>query len=315
MGRYRYGLENEIMNGKLLLDLAWSKSIEVYHPDVCHILRMSANPVLLASGLGLADGLLWHKGGYLILSDVLKNEIIKYTKIQGVETILDQSGLTDSFSSYHSEQIGSNGIAYDQDGNFVFCQQGNHAIARLHKDGTVEKLIDSFEGKKLNSPMDLTVGLDGSIYFTDPPNGLKDKKKQQDVAQPVSGVYRWFEGNLELLSSEFAYPSGICFSPDHRFLYVASNDSEQKEIYRYTLEAGALIDGKVFIHEQAKGIRTDKRGNLFLATDAGVKIFSSEGIKLGLVKTTAIVTSVCIEGNTLYMATPHKLFKFALRSK
>lgn len=297
------------------MDLAWSKSIEVYHPDIAHILRMSANPVLLASDFGFMEGLLWHKGGYLVFSDLTRNKIYKYSKLQGTEVFLDQSGLDGLPTPLHSNHVGSNGINYDEEGNLIFCQHGNHAVARLNKDGSVEKIIDSFQGKRLNSPNDLAVGPDGSIYFTDPPYGLAQQILDPEIAQPVSGIYRWFEGTLTLLSSEFNYPNGICFSPDYKYLYVASNASAEKIVRRYEVEHGVLKNSEVFIQENGDGVRTDKRGNIFLATNAGVRIYSSEGVKLGMIKMPAAVISVCIEGNTLYIGTPHRLYKFALRSK
>ena len=197
------------MNGKLLMDLAWSKSIEVYHPDICHILRMSANPVQLATGLGFAEGLLWHKGGYLLFSDLIKNKIFKYTKQQGVELFLDHSGLTGEITTHHSHHIGSNAIAYDYEGNLIFCQHGDHAIAKLKKDGSIEIIVNEFEGVRLNSPKDVAVAPDGSIYFTDPPYGLFGQTLQPEFAQPVAGVYRWFKGMIELLSTAFSFPDGI----------------------------------------------------------------------------------------------------------
>ena len=303
------------MNGKLLMELAWSKSIEVYHPDIAHILRMSAHPVVIASDFGFIEGLLWHKGGYLIFSDLVRNKIYKYSKLHGIEIFLEQSGLDGLPTSAHSNHVGSNGIAYDQQGNFVFCQHGNHAIARLTKEGTVEKIVDSFQGKRLNSPNDIAVAPDGSIYFTDPPYGMALQTLDPHVAQPIAGIYRFFKGSLTLVSSDFIYPNGICFSPDARYVYVSSSSTDEKMIKRYEMMNGKFENGKIFIHENADGIKTDKRGNIFLATETGVRIFSSEGIKLGMIKIPATVNNLCVEGNTIYIGTPHKLFRFALRSK
>lgn len=297
------------------MDLAWGKSIEVYHPDIARILRMSANPVLLASDFGFIEGLLWHKGGYLIFSDLVRNKIYKYIKQEGTEVFLDQSGIDGLPAPHHSNHVGSNGIAYDQQGNFVFCQHGNHAVVRLNKDGSLETIVDSFKGKPLNSPNDIVVGLDGSIYFTDPPYGLAQQIIAPDIAQPIAGIYRWFEGTLELFSSEFNYPNGLCFSPDHKYLYVSSTAADEKMIRRFELDEGRLKNSEIFIHENADGIKTDKRGNIFLATPAGVRIYSAEGVKLGMIKTPADVNNICIEGNTLYIGTPHRLYRFTLRSK
>ncbi|MDF2454721.1 MAG: hypothetical protein K0R51_714 [Cytophagaceae bacterium] len=303
------------MNGKLLMELAWSKSIEVYHPDISRILRMSANPVMLASDFGFMEGLLWHKGGYLLFSDLVKNKIFKYSKTQGVEVFLEQSGWEGKPGPLHSQHFGSNGIAYDAENNLVFCRHGHHSIARITKDGLVETIVDSYKGRRLNSPNDLVVAADGSIYFTDPPYGLVNQKLKPDIAQPIAGVYRWFEGELTLVCSDFQYPNGICFSSDAQYIYVGSAHDEEKMIRRYELKNGQFTKGEVFIPENADGIKTDKRGNIFLAAQAGVRIFSSEGVKLGMIKMPAAVNNICIEGNTLYIGTPHRLYRFALRSK
>ncbi len=96
---------------------------------------------------------------------------------------------------------------------------------------------------------------------------------------------------------------------------MGSANDQEKMIRRYELKNGQFINGEIFIPENADGIKTDKRGNLFLATEAGVRIFSSDGIKLGMIKMPAAVNNICVEGNTLYIGTPHRLYRFALRSK
>lgn len=265
---------------------------------------------VVATDLGFAEGPLWHNEGFLIFSDVIKNEITKIHEGKK-ETFLPQSGLYRTPDAYHGEQVGSNGIAYDLDGNLVFCQHGEHAISRHRKEGTTEKIVDSYRGKRLNSPNDLAIGPDGSIYFTDPPYGIKNQKLIPHIAQPVAGVYRWHEGELELLTAEFEFPNGICISSDYRYVFIGSNH-EGEYLKRYELIEGKLQNGVVFANENADGIKRDDNDNLYLATMEGVKILSPQADQIGFIKVPEMVTNVCVVGQKLYITTPKTIFRTTL---
>ncbi len=272
-----------------------------------------AEPKVIAGGLGFGEGPLWHKDGFLIFSDVKKNRIMKLDNGK-LETFLEESGCTGAPSEMQSDQRGANGIAYDHNGNLIFCQHGNHSIARLRGDGTVEIMVDSYNGKRLNSPNDLCVGPDGSIYFSDPPYGIKDKKIQPDHAQPVAGVYRWFEGALELLTSEFDYPNGVCFSPDYKYLYIGSNAPDEKRIVRYDVRKGILFNRILFAEENADGIKTDHEGNLYLATMEGIVILSPAGQRIAFIEMPEMATNICLYDGQMYVTAEKKVYLIPLEA-
>lgn len=265
---------------------------------------------IIAEDLGFAEGPLWHPKGFLLFSDVIKNEIVK---VEGgkKETFMAPSGLTKSKNGYHHEQIGSNAIALDKNGDLILCQHGNHAIAKVSQEGHAQILVDSFNGKRLNSPNDLALSPEGDILFTDPPYGLKDQRLIPHVAQPIAGVYKLSNGLVELLSDDFQYPNGICFSPDYHYVYIGSNH-EGEYIKRYQYKNGKLHKGEVFVKENADGLKTDVNGNLYLATMGGILILNDTGRKKDFIKTPEMATNLCFNGKEIFITTPTKVFKTTL---
>ena len=263
--------------------------------------------ITIATELGFAEAPLWHPEGFLLFSDVTKNRIMKWQ--DGIlETFLENSGIQTKPTKFHSEHIGANGLAIDFNGNLIFCQHGNHAIARLLPNGKIEILVNSYQGKPLNSPNDLCIGPDGSIYFTDPPYGLKEQKLLPTFAQSSAGVYRWHQGNLELLVNELQFPNGICFSPDYKFMYVSTIHKTEKGIRKYEIIDGKFKNGKIFVNENADGIKTDQNGNLFLATMQGIKIVSPKGEIVCKIPTPDMTTNLCLNKHTIYITTPKTVY-------
>jgi gluconolactonase len=267
--------------------------------------------VRIAEGIGFGESPVWHPDGFIIFSDVSGNKIMKL-KDQKLEIFLNESGWKGPFRTDHSDQPGANGLTFDDSGNMVFCQHGNHAISKMYPDGTIELIIDSYKGRRLNSPNDLCIGPDGSIYFTDPPYGIKGKALKPEIAQPLAGVYRWHKDSLELLSSEFNYPNGICFSPDYKYLYIGSNEPTEKRIRRYEINGNKLHNGITFLEENADGIKTDSEGNLYLATSKGVLVVSEDAEKIDFIDLPEPATNLCIHKQELYITTASGLYKCIL---
>ncbi|HVD98657.1 MAG TPA: SMP-30/gluconolactonase/LRE family protein [Cytophagaceae bacterium] len=265
-------------------------------------------PQLLAKDLGFAESPLWHPEGYLLLSDVQKNRILKWQD-KKLSVFLEESGWKGALTEQHSDQPGANGLALDAYGNLVFCQHGSYAIAQLKPNREVETIIDHYEGKRLNSPNDLCIAPDGSIYFTDPPYGIKDKKLQPSFAQRLAGVYRWYKNELTLLTDDFNYPNGICFSPDYKYLYIGSADEREQRVRRYQLSNGQLKSGVTFTKINADGIKTDSEGNVYLATQKGIKILSSNGEEKYLIPLPDPATNLCFHKDKIYITTPSKLYE------
>lgn len=238
----------------------------------------------LASGFQFTEGPVWHPEQHLLFSDTPANKIWQLSPDNETLVYLDKSGCNHDDTTYLSDQVGSNGLAFDHEGCLLICQHGNHALARLDKTGKLSFLATEFEGRPLNSPNDLVLHSDGTIYFTDPPYGLKDQILHPSTFQSFAGVYQYRQGELLLLSDDLRYPNGICFSPDEKYLYVSSNHPDEPYIWRYRLSSsGEIKDQTILIEHNADGITTDKDGDLWLCTDEGIIIVSSSGKKLGLI--------------------------------
>ena len=209
-------------------------------------------------------------------------------------------------------------------------------LERLDAHAPVTLLADSYQGKKLNSPNDLVYKSDGSLYFTDPPYGLRTQSDTDPEKQlQVSGVYRIPGASsqkpgteparpaLQLLIKDLPRPNGIAFSPDEKYLYV--DNSEPKMFWmRYTVNAdGTLTSPKLLCeagtyshHGAPDGLKIDQQGNIYSAGPGGVWILSPDGKHLGTIDTPGPVGNVAWGGEdhkTLYIASGPDLYRIALK--
>jgi gluconolactonase len=285
----------------------------------------------VADGFGFLEGPVWvHTStpGYLIFSDIPANAINKWTPEGKVSVFLAKSGFSGADPSNVGYQInnghavvtllGSNGITLDKQGRVTYGQHGDHGVVRVEKDGKRTILADRFEGKRLNSPNDLVYKSDGSLYFTDPPFGLR--KLDQDPAKELAfeGVYRWADGKLQLLNKDFKAPNGIAFSPDEKYLYV--DDSASKTYWRFEVQPdGTLAKGKLFFDMSASkdegvpdGMKLDRNGNIYGVGPGGVWILTPEGKHLGTIKPPEDPANLAwgdADGKTLYLTARTGLYR------
>lgn len=270
----------------------------------------------IADGFAFLEGPLWSKNGYLMVSDLRTNKIYKIGKDSKAEVLMERSGFSGTDTVNLSKDYGSNGLAYNKQGNILICQHGNHAIAMITKNGTVQTVVDSYKGKRLNSPDDLAVKRDGSIYFTDPPYGLKNGDKDEHKAQKQNGIYRYNNDSLTLLSTDYRYPNGIAFSPDEKYLYVCSYDLKEL-MRRYEVAAdGTLKNGKIFSTIIGDGMKVDSRGNVYLCNWQGVHVFSPTGKEIGLIELGEGVTNLNWgdeDYKTLYIVAASNIYKVRMK--
>jgi gluconolactonase len=279
----------------------------------------------LAEGMVFTEGPLWvREGGYLLFSDVRGNAIYKWAPVEGATDFLKpvyeggREGLT-----------GSNGLTLDSQGNLLICEHGNRRISRLAlpQGGERTVVIDNYEGKKLNSPNDLTFKSDGWLYFTDPPYGLPQQDRDPSKELDFNGIFRLSpdEKTLELLASGQTRPNGIGFSPDEKTLYVANSDPEKKQWVAYDVtEDGKLDNARVF-HDVTSntaeglpdGLKLDKQGNLFCTGPGGVWVFAPNGKHLGTIQPTEVPANVGWgdDGKTLYMTARTGLYRIRLATE
>lgn len=258
----------------------------------------------IATGFQFTEGPCWidTNGGYLLFSDIDANKVYQWSEAGGLSEFIANSG-------------NSNGIATDMYGNIYLAQQGNRQIGKLNSDGTIETLCSSYGGKRLNSPNDLVVKSNGTIFFTDPDYGVSAANKEQTA----NGVYYLLKASTEPVQfiGDLSKPNGIAFSPDEWNLYVC--DSELQTVYRYELKVDGTIRKKftfTVVGNEIDGIKTDLDGNVYVAvSNVGVQIYSPAGT---LVQTIALPekTRNLAWGdrykNTLYITAGNSIYKIKI---
>lgn len=260
----------------------------------------------IVSGFQFLEGPIWHPQGFLLFSDIPGNTIYKLTAQQTAEVFRRPSGK-------------SNGNTIDREGRLITAEQEGRRLTRTTQDGQITTLVDRYEGKRFNSPNDLVVKSDGSIYFTDPPYGIE--KAQEELG--FYGVYRLsVDGKLTLLAKDFTTPNGLAFSPDEKKLYIS--DSEKKHIRVFEVNPdGTLSNGKIFaeLKDPQKsglpdGLKVDLAGNLYSAGPGGVWVFSPNGQLLGKIEVPEYTANLAwgdSDRKTLYITANTSLYR--LRTK
>ena len=259
----------------------------------------------LATGMQFIEGPVWvAKEKRLIFSDIPANELMQWTRAKGVETFRKPSNNT-------------NGNTLDRQGNLLSAEHTAHRISRTLPDGKVESLVEQFEGKNLNSPNDVVVKSDGSIWFTDPDYGLGERKK----LQAGNYVYRLDPKTKELtpMIRDFDKPNGLCFALGEKKLYVADSGAP-KHIREFTVSADgkSVSGGEVFAKIDKggpDGIRCDKAGNVWSSTGDGVQIFGADGHLIARVLLPEAGANVELGGGMLFVTARKSLYVVPVRAK
>ncbi|CAN5727593.1 hypothetical protein BH10BAC3_BH10BAC3_05500 [soil metagenome] len=310
---------------------AWKNIGKIYtiDKDLDRIITPGVNVDKIADGFSFTEGPVWHPDGYLLFSDPNTNVIYRYNPLnENVSVYMSHSGYTGADIGEYG-QPGSNGLTIDKQGRLIIDQHGNRRVVRYEKKGPLTVLADKVDGKRFNSPNDIVLKSDGSIYFTDPPYGLPnffdDKRKELDY----SGVFVIRDGKVRVVSKDLGGPNGLAFSPGEKYLYVTNWDIRDihhtKTLWRYEVATdGSLKNGKVFFNfnfteddEALDGMKVDKEGNLFVSAPGGVWILSPEGILLGKLVTPERPANMAWgdkDGKTLYLTAHSSLYKIRVNT-
>jgi gluconolactonase len=256
----------------------------------------------LFGGLKFTEGAVWHPNGFLLFSDIPADTIYKWNT-------------KDKLSTFRNPAGNPNGNTLDKENRLITAQH-NRKLTRTEKNGKITVLAERYGNKRLNSPNDVVVKSDGSIYFTDPPYGIK--KEEEELG--FYGIYRWEEnGNLTLLNKEMVRPNGIAFSPDEKKLYVS--DSEKLHIQVFDVKPdGTLSKGKVFAELPGTdgvpdGMKVDVKGNIYCTGSGGIWIFSPTGQLLDKINVPENATNLAW-GNkdykTLYITASNSVYRIRL---
>lgn len=288
---------------------------EIHDPRFARYVLFNAPLKRLATGFDWAEGPVWMgDAGCLLFSDIPNDRILRWTPEVGIST-------------YRAPSNHANGNTRDRMGRLVTCEHGQRRVTRTEWDGTITVLADSYRGKRLNSPNDVVVKSDGSIWFTDPHYGIGSDYEGTRAEQELPcQVYRLDpDGTLEAVLSDFACPNGLCFSPDESRLYVADTgrmfESDPTHIRVFDMDSGRPRNGRVFHSIRpgaADGFRADSDGNIWSSAGDGVHCLAPDGTLLGKILVPEMVSNLCFGGRAkhhLYITATTSLYMVALNRR
>ena len=285
---------------------------EFIDPRFRHFVLPNASLEKLGEGFRWLEGPVWFGDrNCLLFSDIPNDAIMRWSEDTGVTVYRRPAGFP-------------NGQTRDREGRLITCLHHERCVTRTEFDGTVTVIADRFEGKRLNSPNDVIVKSDGTIWFSDPPYGiLTDYEGGKQEQEQKARVYRLDPRNgvLSAVTDEFDGPNGLCFSPDERKLYIVETglmavDDSVKNIQVFDVdESGAGIrNGRVFhtiAPGNADGIRADEDGNIWSAAGDGVHCLDPSGALLGKIKIPYTVSNISFGGryhSRLFICASQALF-------
>jgi gluconolactonase len=271
----------------------------------------------LYNGCRWAEGPAYFPAGrYLVWSDIPNNRILRYDETDGNVTVFRQPSNN------------TNGNTVDRQGRLISCEHLGRRVTRTEFDGTITVIADRYQGKRLNSPNDVVVKSDGSIWFTDPAYGI-DWDYEGERAESEIGachVYRVdpASGAIAIVADDFVRPNGIAFSPDESKLYIADTGATHVEDGPRHIRVFDVIDGKrlegdaVFANCSAgffDGFRFDEDGRLWASAFDGVHCYNQAAELIGKIRVPEVVGNVCFGGikrNRLYICGTTSLYAYYL---
>ena len=255
----------------------------------------------IANGFQFVEGPVWMEGEGLLFSDIPANRVYLWKEGSGVSVYQEPSG-------------NSNGLAFDHEGFLLLAQHGPRQVGRLETIGIIVAIATHYNGKRLNSPNDLAVHSDGSIFFTDPPYGLTEQSETG-----FNGIYRLNKkGEVQLLDSTLYRPNGIAFSPDETRLYVT--DTESRKVYVWDVTDDTTITSKkelAFLEPEGSGtdgMKVDPEGFLYVSGPIGIWILAPDGIPVDTIPVPGQTTNCAWGGEnmqSLFVTSGNAVYKIS----
>jgi gluconolactonase len=274
----------------------------------------------LHTGCRWAEGPAWFAAGrYLVWSDIPNDRMLRWDETDG------------SVSVFRQPSMNSNGHTVDRQGRLVSCEHRSRSVTRTEHDGSRTVLASLVEGKRFNSPNDVIVKSDGSVWFSDPSYGI-DSDYEGDAAVSEIGAQRVYRvdpesGEVSVVASDFVQPNGLAFSPDESLLYIVDTGVTHRVDGPHHVRSfrvgtnGALSGGEVFaicpvgVYD---GLRVDVHGNLWLSAGDGVHCHAPDGALLGKVLIPESVANLCFGGakyNRMFICATTSLYAVYLNTR
>jgi gluconolactonase len=281
-------------------------ALEALTPKFWDVVAHDASLETMGTGFGFTEGPLWDSAGFVYVSDETLNKIFRVYPDGHREALIDLGD--------------PDGNVFDTRHRLIDCASVLRALIAVGADGHYTIVADRYEGKRFNSPNDVVVGPQGSLFFTDP---TLDLPKGQPQEIPFQGVYRLdASGAVHLLTHDLAQPNGLAFSPDGRRLYI--DDSERRNIRVYDVdESGAISNGRPFGDEPGDpadgvpdGMKVDVDGHLFVTGPKGIWVWDAAGHHLGTIvlpEQPANLNWGDADNRTLYITAQTSVYKLRMR--
>ena len=282
----------------------------------------------IATGIRWAEGPVWVEAGqYLLFSDPPANIVRRWRKGGPAVPFLDPSGAGGTDPKLIREP-GANGLALDRTGRLLIANSGGRSIDRVDLvTRRREVVVDRYQGKRFNSPNDMHVTRDGTLYFTDPPYGLTEGDTSPLKEMSVNGVYRLRPGGVvELLEGGLTRPNGIALSPDETRLYVSVSDEAAPRIMVYDLDTKGVRNARVLLDAKAMkarggaglpdGMKVAWDGTLVCSVPGGMMFMTPDAEPLALVTTGAPIANCAFgeRGRALFMTANDRVLRLPLRT-
>jgi gluconolactonase len=273
---------------------------------------------LWTGGLWTEGPVYFNENQSVIWSDIPNNRLLHWSEAEGARV-------------WRSPSNFENGHYRDHQGRMLSCEHGRRCVSRTEPDGSVTILVNSYKGKRLNSPNDLVVKSDGTIWFTDPPYGILSNYEgyQADSELGDHYVFRFdpTSGELDILSDLAVYPNGLAFSPDESLLYVSDTGHSHhpdcgRHIIVFAVENGrTLANGRVFAiidPGMSDGFRVDEHGNVFTSSGDSVQVFAPDGTRLGKIMVPEKISNLTFGGpgkQTLFITASTSLYQLEVNTR
>ncbi|APW38137.1 gluconolactonase [Rhodoferax koreense] len=302
------------------MEIAFTPSFEVLDPRFRGLVFPNVHVEKLHTGCRWAEGPAWFAAGrYLVWSDIPNDRMLRWDDTDG------------SVSVFRQPALNTNGHTVDLQGRLVSCEHRGRCVSRTEHDGSRTVLASHVDGKRLNSPNDVVVKSDGSIWFTDPSYGI-DSDYEGDAAPSEIGaccVYRISPDGRHVakVADGFVQPNGLAFSPDESLLYIADTGATHqaggpRHIRRFGVVDGHGLSGGEVFAESTNGLfdgfRIDSRGHLWTSAGDGVHCYTAEGQLIGKILLPEAVANVCFGGaklNRLFICATTSLYAVYLNAR
>ncbi len=289
----------------------------IVDPSFRRLINRNMRVVHLWTGAAWTEGPVYFgDADHLLFSDIPNDRIMRF--------VPDHTGLLGAVSVYRHPANNANGHTRDRQGRLVSCEHGSRRVTRTELDGRVTVLVDRYQGRRLNSPNDVVVKSDDTVWFTDPAYGIASDLEGWKGEPEYGGAYVFcFDprvGELRVVADDFVAPNGLAFSPDERVLYVAESGAGLRPdgpryLRRFTVDEGNRVGGGSVLAEcdagRFDGVRVDTEGRLWGATNDGVHCLAPSGELLGKILVPEVVSNVCFGGpkrNRLFITATTSLY-------